>query len=208
MSVQNNDNSFVGLLGVNKLVSLKGDPSHKDTIHIRPKHTSTFDKNCEDISNNVLDLLLKTGVYYVGIDYNSSIFKTLSVFSPFGFEYHDGKNLLDKKYLEEQYPFLNYKVKHLEILDFYKTYNDSNLAKFIPDFWLQVIEKKTKFSLPNEDLLYNVIHNIRKLRHIEGFYLKSFELNITQNTICLAFNCDGVTIMDLNDFEEFVNSIL
>jgi hypothetical protein len=200
---------ITNVLGVRKLTTLKGDISLKNTIPIREKNESIYDNESEKLISSISHLLLNTGVFEISIRYNSSTFKSVSVFSPCSPEEHFGKNLLSHNFISSQYPLIPYEIKEKGIFEMNNYIMNSKLMEYITNkAWKEIMKDRQCFSLPNHDLLINTIRNLIKMREIEGYYLRSFCINIVHKSINLSFNCDGSLIISLDEFDNVFNSIV
>jgi hypothetical protein len=72
-------------------VSIKGDPSLRETVPLRPRQQSRLDQIAGEVLQACAALLRDTGVYAIYIGFNSSEVRTESIFNPFAYEVHDDR---------------------------------------------------------------------------------------------------------------------
>lgn len=193
-----------------RVVSLKGDVSLKETIEIRQKNRGIFDDNLQRLQENVTRLLRDTGVYYLNVEFNRGVVKTSSVFDRFSYEIHSGEDFLDNEYLENSFPEIPYEIKEKYAKGVLEVVFDSDIMEeYVPEDWKKLISFRNKsISFPDIDTIYILVGLLNKLREIEKLFIRSYCINIVQGIIELQFNCDGSTIVNIDEFQRFVDSLI
>lgn len=98
--------ALVGAFGLPEdrpYVSIKGDPSLRETVQQRPRQHSRLDKIASQVLEACANLLRETGVYAIYVGFNSSEVRTESIFNPFAYEIHDAEDLIKPGYVERHF---------------------------------------------------------------------------------------------------------
>jgi hypothetical protein len=76
--------------------------------------------------------------------------------------------------------------------------------------WQQSLHERNQSmqKLTNINDLRFILKNISKLRHLEGYYLRSVTINLFNSTVSMSFNCDGTQIMSHKKFKEFIEEYI
>ncbi len=192
-------------VGEGASISIKGDPSLRESAFDRQRYESVADKVLPQLVPRLREMLLERSVYDIVIHFNSGEVHLGSVFAPFHTEIHPANKLVDESYVARHFPPLAYETKvgmirHLNgviaagerfaelpehIGNAYRAYH----AEWQP--------------LPAEDIDRTVMR-LTDLRKIPNFYLRNFAINMTRNVIRMQFNCDGTHIISVPEFEQFL----
>jgi hypothetical protein len=100
-----------GLPADTPFVSIKGDPSLRETVPLRPRQQSRLDHIAGEVLQACAALLRDTGVYAIYIGFNSSEVRTESVFNPFAYEVHDAEDLVKPGYTARHFVTVPYEEK-------------------------------------------------------------------------------------------------
>jgi hypothetical protein len=192
------------------ITSIKGDKSLRESVYNRPKVINFVDENIKELSKVFTCLLLETGVHRLSIGFNNGEIKTFSVFDPLNMEIHTAQNMLDKEYLEHNFPKLSLDKKDSFIKRLYKNLLKDEVFEFLPEFWKDDLQGRNNemSELTNIDTLSNILQTLPKLRDIDGYYLRTASISLFNSSIALSFNCDGTQIMAHSSFSDFIEEYI
>jgi hypothetical protein len=100
-----------GLPADTPFVSIKGDPSLRETVPLRPRQQSRLDHIAGEVLQTCATLLRDTGVYAIYVGFNSSEVRTESIFNPFSYEVHDAEDLVKPGYTARHFVMVPYEEK-------------------------------------------------------------------------------------------------
>lgn len=200
---------MTGLNGKRLHVSIKGDPSLKDSAFVRERHESVVDKIMDRLKPNLDDLLLNRCVYRLFINFNSGEIRTASILDPYIEEIHTADKLLERAYLDRHFPEISYDDKASMIKAMYQSISASANFKSLPTHWQNIIGKSHDNWQPiPQDEIIKVMNQLPILRSIESFYLRNFSISMIQDAIRMQFNCDGTHIVSAEDYQHFLQDNL
>jgi hypothetical protein len=205
------DDAIIGAFGLpegKQYISIKGDPTLRETAALRPRQESRIDKRAEEVLNACDWLLRKSGCYSVYIGFNSNDIRTESIFNPFNYEIHDVDALLREGYLERHFVKIPFKKKMQAIRKVRRTTQLGNLRKYLPAHWQKLLDhQRSEWSPISKHSVPEIMDAFRRLRRIDGFYLRYAALSLSQNIVRASFNCDGTYIIAPEHFPVFVEEI-
>jgi hypothetical protein len=200
--------AIVGAFGLppGKLaVSVRGDPTLRETVPLRPRHESRIDKRATEALEACEWLLRKTGCYGIYIGFNSSEVRTESVFNPFNYEIHDAEALLGDGYLERHFVRVPYQEKMRIIRRVKNVVQKGPLRQYLPPHWQDLMDRQREEWRPlAKQQIKDIIHSFNRLREIDGYYLRNAAISLSQGLVRASFNCDGTYIVDAEYFPRFV----
>ena len=197
--------SAVGLNSEQVLIGIKGDPSLRESATLRKRYDSKVDSLFEQLEPNLEDLLLNRGIYRIFVGFNSGEIRTNSVFDPLRQEIHDAEKIADKEYINRHFPQITYDDKVSLMRELYATLRASEHYKKIPSYWQNILNRRSQHWRPLEpDNIPKILSTVRKLRDIEGYYLRNITMCIVQGIVRMQFNCDGTQIIDAHNFKHFL----
>ena len=197
-----------GLPGDKNFISIKGDPSLRETVPMRPRQESRLDKRAKDVLEACEWMLKKSGCYSVYIGFNSNEVRTESVFNPFSYEIHDADALLKEGYLQRHFVKLPYRKKMQAIQKVRQVTQNGALRKYLPQDWRKIIDqKRVEWQPVDKKTIPDIMQAFSKLREIDGFYLRHAALSLSQNIVRASFNCDGTYVVKPEYFSRFVEDI-
>ena len=204
--------NLVNTTGVrgNKLqISIKGDPSIRETAFYRAKYESIVDKVFSELEPVLEELLLQRSVYKVYVGFNSGEIRTSSVFDPFAEEVHAADKLIQASYIDRHFPLISYQEKFKIISGIYQYIAEEPHFNQLPSHWINIFHKSRKHWKPVAARdIFNVLKNLTQLRNIPDFYLRNISISIIQDAIRMQFNCDGTHIISAEDYQHFLGSNL
>jgi CRP-like cAMP-binding protein len=196
---------ITGIKGKNFHVSIKGDPSLRETTFTRERYESVVDKVLPLLGPNLEDLLLNRCVYQVFVAFNSGEVRTSSVFEPFAEEIHQANKLVNKVYIDRHFPEVAYDEKVMMLKRIYSAIANDPLFGRLPDHFRKIFSsyyENWKPVLPKE--ITNTISRLPALRSIPNYYLRNFTMSVTRDAIRMQFNCDGTHIVSAEDYQRFL----
>jgi hypothetical protein len=203
--------AIIGAFGLppDKLyVSIKGDPSLRETVPLRPRQESRIDRSADQVLETCDWLLRKTGCYGIYIGFNSSEVRTESVFNPFNYEIHDAETLIRDGYKERHFVKVPYQKKMKIIRKVRDSVQTGPLRSYLPPHWQTLMDRQRKEWQPMDKKdIERIMQSFNKLREIEGFYLRNAAVSLAQGIVRATFNCDGTYIVAAEFFPQFVRDI-
>ncbi len=203
--------AIIGAFGLpqgQNFTSIKGDPSLRETVPLRPRQESRLDRRAKEVLVACEWMLRKSGCYAVYIGFNSNEIRTESVFNPFSYEIHDADALLTEGYLQRHFVKLPYRKKMQAIHKMRLNAQNGALRKYLPHDWRKIIDQKRNEWQPvDKNTIPGIIQAFSKLREIDGFYLRHAALSLSQNIVRASFNCDGTYVVKPEYFPQFVEDI-
>lgn len=200
--------AIVGAFGLppgKSFVSVKGDPSLRETVALRPRQESRIDREAGRVLETCEWLLRKTGCYSIYIGFNSSEVRTESVFNPFNYEIHDAIALIQPGYVERHFVRMPYQEKMKIIRRVRKLVQTGPLREHLPPHWRTLMDRQREEWQPlAKHEIKQITLSLNRLRGIEGFYLRNAAISLSQGIVRASFNCDGTYIVAADYFPQFV----
>lgn len=198
-----------GISGERFHVSIKGDPSLRESAFVRERYESIVDKSMDQLVPIFEDMLLNRCVYSVFINFNSGEIRVRSVFNPFNEEIHTVNKLMSSAYIDRHFSAISYNEKSEFIKrTYYSILNDTSFTN-LPVHLKNVFSSSHKDWMPlTQDEVSNVIIKLKDLRSIQSFYLRNFGISLTQDAIRMQFNCDGTHFVSSDDYHKFLEENL
>ena len=186
-------------------VSIKGDPSLRETVALRPRQESRMDVEAGKVLETCAWLLRKTGCFSIYIGFNSSEVRTESVFNPFNYEIHDAIALIQPGYVKRHFVRVPYQKKLKIISRVRNMVQTGPVREYLPPHWRELMDEQRENWKPmaKKDIK-QVAQSLNRLRGIEGFYLRNAAISLSQGIVRASFNCDGTYIVAAEYFPQFV----
>jgi len=195
----------IGLKGRGLHVSIKGDPSLRESAFSRERYESPVDRILPELQPALIELLTRHSVYQVFIGFNSGEIRTLSIFDPFYEQIHQASKLLDPAYINRHFPEIPYEEKSRMVKDIYHYLEHSKYFSSLPTHLKKVLgnyyDKWEPVSVAD---IEKTISKLKTLRDIPDFYLRNFTISMTRDAIRMQFNCDGTHIVNSEDYDRFL----
>ena len=200
---------MTGLSGKRLHVSIKGDPSLRESAFVRERYESVVDKVMDKLQPNLEELLLNRCVYRLFINFNSGEIRTASIFDPFVEEIHTSDKMVERAYIDRHFPEINYDEKASMIKSIYRFISSDHHFNQLPVHWKNIIGKSHDNWQPiAREEISRVMNQLTTLRSIESFYLRNFSISMILDAIRMQFNCDGTHIVSAEDYQRFLKDNL
>lgn len=197
--------SAFGLPPGKPFTSVRGDPSLRETVALRPRQDSRLDRIAGEVLAACEWLLGETGVYGIYVGFNSSEVRTESIFNPFAYEIHDVEDLIKEDYRRRHFVPLPYDEKMRTVAWIRAMVQTGPLRNSMPAHWRKLMdEQRATWQPMSRDLIREIVQGFDTLRGIEGFYLRNAAISLSQGIVRASFNCDGTYIVEAGHFAEFV----
>jgi hypothetical protein len=194
-----------GLPADTPFVSIKGDPSLRETVPLRPRQQSRLDHIAGEVLETCAALLHDTGVYAIYIGFNSSEVRTESIFNPFAYEVHDAEDLVKPGYIDRHFIAVPYEEKVRTIAWVRAMIQTGPLRHYLPPHWLKLMDdERTSWRPLAENRIDEIVQSFNTLRSIEGYYLRNAAISLSEGVVRASYNCDGTYIVRADYFPEFV----
>lgn len=201
--------SSAGIDGNHLHVSIKGDPSLRETALFRERYESVVDKSLPELLPHLEDMLLNRCVYQIFIGFNSGEIRTTTLLNPFCDEIHQIRKLLDDSYIQRHFPPMEYGQKTEIIKNLYHNLKMSgwfrNLPSYLHRIWAGHYEEWKP--VPAEEIS-KTLASLPLLRNIQNYYLRNVTIGIVRDAIHMQFNCDGTHIVSAGDYKRFLEENL
>lgn len=190
-------------------VSIKGDPSMRESTFTRQRYESPVDKVLPQLSAALAELLLQRCIYEIFLHFNSGEVHVSSVFNPFVQEIHPANRLVDESYVDRHFPKISYEDKTEIIRFFYTSLSKQGSLQDLPGQFRQVHLKYYQDWQPVVPAeIEGVLSGLVDLRKLEDFYLRNVTISMTRDAIRMQFNCDGTHIVSSDDYKKFLQQNL
>ncbi|MDH5611215.1 MAG: cyclic nucleotide-binding domain-containing protein [Gammaproteobacteria bacterium] len=209
LALRENLVDMTGLSGKRLHISIKGDPSLRESAFMRERYESVVDKLMDKLEPNLEELLLNRCVYRLFLNFNSGEIRTASIFDPFIEEIHTPDKLIDKAYLDRHFPIISFDEKARMIKSIYQFISSDSHFNQLPVHCRNIIDKSHDIWQPvAREEISRVMNKLGKLRSIQSFYLRNFSISMIVDAIRMQFNCDGTHIVSSEDYQHFLNDNL
>jgi CRP-like cAMP-binding protein len=186
-------------------VSIKGDPSLRETALFRERYESVVDRFRSQLIPNLQELILDRGVYQFMVNMNSGEVRTSSVFDPFIEEIHTSERLIDPAYINRHFPVIDYEEKIAFIRSVYALIPNIRQYGELPEQWRNIFGRvHSQWQPLVKEEIRSIMSKIVELRDVPNFYLRNFSISIVQDAIRMQFNCDGTHIMSSQLYNRFL----
>jgi hypothetical protein len=197
--------SAIGLNANSVQISLKGDPSLRETSLERKRYESPIDPVMPDLLHSLEELLLRRGIYRTYVGFNSGEVRTYSIFDPLRVETHSGVKLARLDYIERHFPLIGYEEKVRFMRKLYDFLLQCEIFHQLPEHWKSIFDKRHASWQPMaQEEIRTIVHSFQILRNLPELYLRNATLCIVQHLARLQFNCDGAQIISAENYQRFL----
>jgi len=205
LALKENLLATTGIKGNNLQISIKGDPTMRETVFDRERRESPMDKVLPDLTQKLQTLLIERCVSEVSLHFNSGEIRLTSIFDPFNYEVHPANKLIDTNYLDRHFPVLDFTEKTRLIRRLYDTLATEFDTLALPGHYKESYRHRYQNWQPlTQEEIARVIDKLQTLRTIQNFYLRNMGISITRDAIRMQFNCDGTHIVSTGDYDQFL----
>lgn len=198
-----------GVPGKHLHISIKGDPSLRESAFVRERYNSVVDQVLPRLVPRLTDLLLNRCAYQIWIHFNSGEIIINSVFDPFNGEIHPANKLVDEGYIERHFSPISYADKTQMIQRLYAVIaKDASFGKLSEHFRNIYVDSHRDWQPISPEQIGVAISRLPDLRKIPDFYLRNFMISMTRDAIRMQFNCDGTHIVGTEDYLHFLEENL
>jgi len=197
----------VGIRSKHLYVSIKGDPSLRETALFRERYESPVDTVLEQLVPNLEDLLLSRCAYQLTVNFNSGEIRVRSVFKPFSESIHTAARLSDKAYIERHFTEVPYAEKLTLIKSTSEFISAQPQSRQLSAQWKNIFARSlAKWQPISAAEISSIMSRLADLRRIPNFYLRNFSISMVQDAIRMQFNCDGTHIVSSDDYLGFIKN--
>lgn len=187
-------------------VSIKGDPSMRETALFRERYESPADKILDQLQGVLQTMMVECCVFSLMINFNSGEIYTRSVFDPYREEVHTGERLINAAYRDRHFHKISYEEKLSFIRAVHQSIATQPQFQTLPDQWQSIYQKSNAGWQPiSKQDVVSIMSKLADLRRVPNFYLRNFSISITQDAIRMQFNCDGTHIVNAGGYKEFLD---
>ena len=198
-----------GIDGRHLHVSIKGDPSLRESAFSRERYESIVDKFLPQLAPCLEVLLLERCVYQLFLGFNNGEVHTASVFDPFSQDIHPANKLLDESYLDRHFPRIPYERKADMIRRLHETIQNDREFDHAPEHLKKIHrETRARWQPVTPEEIHKTLSQLPALRRIPNFFLRTFTISMTRDAIRMQFNCDGTHIVSSDDYIRFLEENL
>lgn len=195
----------IGLSDEHVHLSIKGDPSLRETVFIRERYESIVDVILPKLTLNIENMLLERNVFRVVLNFNSGEVEIYTIFNPFSPETHAANRLTSLSYLDRHFPVISYAEKERIIRNIYASLTGDSCLGSLSSHWQNLFLEPLKDWKPvSIEKIQHALAQLVTLRSLENYYLRNFSIGMIQDVIRMQFNCDGTHIVSNEDYLRFL----
>lgn len=186
-------------------ISIKGDPSLRETAFSREKYESIADAVLPKLMPSLRKLLFDTSAYRVFVGLNNGEIRISSVINPFVEEIHSARKIVSPAYIDRHFPPMDYDSKLKLIYEITDYVESTREFAELPRSWNRVLDRIQDEWRPvaRRDLEV-VLDRLLDMRKLPNFYLRNMSISVAQDAIRMQFNCDGTHIVSTSEYENFL----
>ena len=200
---------ITGMKGRNMHISIKGDPSLRESAMTRERYVSVVDNIISQLVPKLEELLLNRCVSKIYLGFNNGEVRVSTMLDPFSDEFHPAIRLIDDVYIDRHFPKINYERKIGMINKIYDTiYQDSYFDELPSHLHEGFSHYYSKWEPLSREQIKQSISRLKQLREIPDYYVRNITISIVKDAIHMQFNCDGSHIVSTFGFEQFIEDNL
>ena len=186
-------------------VSIKGDPSLRETAFTRERYESIADAVLPNLLPSLRKLLFDTSAYRVFVGLNNGEVRISSVINPFIEEVHNARKIVSSAYIDRHFPPMDYETKVKFIYGITEYIESTGEFAALPKSWNRILDRiQDEWKPVARKELESVLDRLLDLRKIPNFYLRNMSISVAQDAIRMQFNCDGTHIVSTREYEHFL----
>ena len=187
----------------NLYVSIKGDPSLRESAFTRERYLSIVDRVIADLQPYLYDILINRCVYEIVVHFNSGEVHTRSIFSPLIDGIHPANKLTNRAYIDRHFISIPYQQK-ISLIEQIHAFLSSKRADSCHDVNPAFCPRDSSWAAMTSSRIADIISRLAVLRKIQDFYLRNITINIIEDTVRMQFNCDGAHILSSERYNDFL----
>lgn len=200
---------ITGMKGRNMHISIKGDPSLRESAMTRERYVSVVDNIISQLVPKLEELLLNRCVSKIYLGFNNGEVRVSTMLDPFSDEFHPAIRLIDDVYIDRHFPKIDYERKIGMINKIYDTiYQDSYFDELPSHLHEGFSHYYSKWEPLSREQIKQSISRLTQLREIPDYYVRNITISIVKDAIHMQFNCDGSHIVSTFGFEQFIEDNL
>ena len=186
-------------------VSLKGDPSLRETAFTRERYESIVDQILPKLVPALRTILFETVVFRIFIGLNNAEVRLHTAINPFIEEVHTADKIVLPAYIKRHFAPMDYETKRKLMYGTTEFIEQTDEFKALPGNWRHILDTIQDDWRPIErKQLEIVLDRLTDMRKMQNFYLRNFSLSMAQDAIRMQFNCDGTHIVSSADYARFL----
>jgi len=190
-------------------LSIKGDPSLRETVFNRERYNSIVDKVLPELTSNIESMLIERNVFRIYLNFNSGEIEAYTIFNPFTPETHAANRLTSKSYLDRHFPVVDYDEKARIVNKVYTGLAEDPYMNKLSSHWHHLfIDPLKNWEPVPAKKIQHALSQLSTLRSLENYYLRNFSVSTIQDVIRIQFNCDGTHIVSNDDYQRFLEENL
>lgn len=190
-------------------IGIKGDPSLRESAFTRERYESVADQYLPQLRAQLYDLLLNRSAYEISIHFNSGEVHVRTVLDPFTEGIHPANKLVNKGYVQRHFPLVSYEEKGRLVKRLYGFMaDDPGFLELAKHYGADVRDGYGVWQPACHINIVRILAKLPCLRRLPNFYLRNFTISTVRESVRMQFNCDGVHILDAQEFESFLKENL
>jgi len=150
-------------------------------------------------------MLLNRSTYRLYIGFNNGEIRTCSIFDPLREEMHSAEKLVDKDYVDRQFPCIHYDEKAELIRGLHAFLEQGAAYAAVPSYWRNIMVRRNRLWQPMvPEQLKSIMSTLHKLRNLTEYYLRNVSICIVQDLVRMQFNCDGTQVINAEKYKKFL----
>ena len=190
-------------------ISMKGDPSLRESVFSRERYYSIVDEVWDRLEPMLEEILIGRNAFRIMVNFNSGEIRINTVFDPFNPEIHAANRLVSSAYVDRHFPRMEYDEKTRIVGRIYDLIANDKYIGTLSDYWQNLfVDTHRGWSPVPPARISNAIREIKTLRNLEQYYLRNISVSTIRDVIRMQFNCDGTHIVNSEDYQAFLRDNL
>ena len=190
-------------------ISMKGDPSLRESVFSRERYYSIVDEVWDRLAPMLEEILIGRNAFNMTVNFNSGEIQVNTLFDPFSPEIHAANRLVSSAYVDRHFPRMDYDEKARIVGRIYDLIDNDKSIGNLSDYWQDLfVDTHRHWSPVAPAKITSAIREIRTLRNLEQYYLRNISISTIHDVIRMQFNCDGTHIVNSEDYQAFLRDNL